>query len=259
MTFERFSFKPARIVEVKDENRKLKSFFLSPAPEPQPGQFFMVWVPGYEEIPISASGFAAGLLRISVSKEGYTSERMHALKKGDLILIRGPFGRGFNLEGDSFLLVGGGYGMAPLIFAGSKLKGKRLKFLIGAKTRDELAFVEEARALGETLVSTEDGSEGKRGLVTDLIGDGDYDWVLTCGPESMMVRVLEICREKGWRVQLCLERYMKCGFGLCGSCDLGNGLRVCVDGPVFFDHELENTDFGRARRDASGRRISLAS
>lgn len=253
--FADFGFRPARIVKVRDETPRVKSFLLSTdLPPPEPGQFYMVWVPGAEEIPLSASGYD-GLLRLTVSREGETSGRLHRLGEGDLLLLRGPFGRGFKLEGDSFLLVGGGYGVAPLIFAGSRLKGRKLRFLLGARNKDELLFVEEAGGLGEVLVSTEDGSAGEKGMVTDLMGEGRYDWVLTCGPEAMMVRVLEISRRRGWRVQLCLERFMKCGFGICGSCVLNPGLRVCTEGPVFFDWELEGTDFGRVRHDACGRRI----
>jgi dihydroorotate dehydrogenase electron transfer subunit len=257
--FEKFGFRPARIERVVEENRRVKSFYLhTDLPTPEPGQFYMVWLPGAEEIPIGASGYENRTLRLSVSREGETSGRMHRLEKGERLFLRGPFGRGFRLEGRSFLLVGGGYGMAPLIFAGRRLRKKRLRFLIGAKSRGELLFVEEARRLGEVLVCTEDGSEGRRGLVTEFLPRERFDWVLTCGPEAMMVKVLEFCRREGLRVQLCLERYMKCGLGLCGSCVLDPGLRVCVEGPVFEGEELEGTDFGRARRDASGRRETLA-
>ena len=255
--FERFGFRPATIEKVVRENRSVKSFYLrTDLPPPQPGQFCMVWLPGAEEIPISFSGYWNGIVRLSVARVGETTRKMHLLRKGQRLFLRGPFGRGFRLEGGSFLLVGGGYGMAPLIFAGHTLRKKKLKFIIGARTREELLFVKEARELGEVCISTEDGSEGERGLATDLLEreNGSYDWVLTCGPEPMMARVLEFCRKKGWRAQLCLERYMKCGFGLCGSCVLDPGLRVCVDGPVFEDGELEKTEFGRTGRDASGRR-----
>ncbi len=253
--FKEFGFSAARVEDRRVENERVVSLYLrTPLKPPKPGQFYMVWLPGAEEVPISASGYFNGLLRLSVSREGETSAKLQGLEPGQRIGIRGPYGRGFKLEGSKFLLVGGGYGMAPLIFAGHELKGKELTFLIGAKKRGELLFVDEARELGETLVATQDGSAGVKGLVTDLLGDGEYDWVLTCGPEPMMVKVLEHGRMKGWRVQLCLERYMKCGFGICGSCELGRGLRVCTDGPVFEDWELEGTDFGRVRRDPAGRK-----
>jgi dihydroorotate dehydrogenase electron transfer subunit len=258
--FDRFGFKPASIEKVVKENRLVKSFYLRvDLPPPQPGQFYMVWLPEAEEIPISASGYQNGILRLSISKVGETSAKMHLLQRGEKLFLRGPFGRGFKLEGHSFLLVGGGYGMAPLIFAAHVLRGRKLKFLVGAKTKEELLFVKEAGELGEVCISTEDGSEGEKGLVTDLLEKekGKFDWILTCGPEPMMAKVLELCQERGWEAQFCLERYMKCGFGLCGSCVLDPGLRVCVDGPVFERRELEKTEFGRTRRDASGRRESI--
>ena len=101
--FEKFGFRPARIERVVEENRRVRSFYLrTDLPSPEPGQFYMVWLPGAEEIPIGASGWEGGILRLSVSREGETSGKMHRLKKGERLFLRGPFGRGFRLEAVSY-------------------------------------------------------------------------------------------------------------------------------------------------------------
>jgi len=255
---------PARVERKVRETPTVTSLYLrSPLPrEPSPGQFVMVWLPGGEEVPMSVSGWKRGVLRISVAGVGETTRKLQGLEKGDYVGIKGPFGRGFQLGEGPHLLVGGGTGMAPLIFACHRLRGERVKVLVGAKTGSELLFVREAeRAGAEVEVATEDGTEGRRGLVTDLLEEELRErWtVLGCGPEGMLARVVRMALARGRRVQVSLERYMKCGFGICGSCVLDpKGLRVCTDGPVFEGRSLLGTDFGKLARDACGRKLPLA-
>ncbi|MEM3421444.1 MAG: dihydroorotate dehydrogenase electron transfer subunit [Candidatus Hadarchaeum sp.] len=265
--FERFGFLPARIKKTVDENSRVKSFYLEYTASrlPCPGQFFMVWLPGFEEVPMSVSDAGEGFIRISISNEGPTTAEFHRLNKGDRLFLRGPFGNGFFLKGRSFLLVGGGYGTAPLIFAAKAISssGGRCTFLFGARRGEELLFVAEARKMGiRSVVATEDGSEGCMGLVTDLMKSElkkrRYQAILTCGPERMMYEVVRQGVKLGIRVQASLERYMKCGFGVCGSCVLDPlGLRVCSDGPVFDGAILLKTDFGKRKREVSGARVNL--
>ncbi|MGC8816913.1 MAG: dihydroorotate dehydrogenase electron transfer subunit [Candidatus Hadarchaeum sp.] len=266
-SFGRFAFRPARIKRTVEENSRVKSFYLESKgmEPPRPGQFFMIWLPGFEEVPMSVSDAGAGYVRISVSNEGPTTAEFHRLDGGELIFLRGPFGNGFSLSGRSFLLVGGGYGAAPLIYAAKSITGAggRCTFLVGARNKEELLFVGEARGLGiRTTVATEDGSEGYRGLVTDLLKTElkkrSYQAVLTCGPEMMMYEVVRQAVKLRIRVQASLERFMKCGFGICGSCVLDPlGLRVCSDGPVFDGALLLKTDFGKRKRGASGAQVRL--
>ena len=110
------------------------------------------------------------------------------------------------------------------------------------------------------MISTDDGSKGYKGLASDLakeeIAKEKFDQVLTCGPEIMMKKLYDIC--KNIPFQASLERYMKCGFGICGQCCIGEGLRVCKEGPVFDGKTLKKIqDFGIYTRDASGRKIKL--
>jgi len=266
-SYEDFRFNPAEIKKIVSESPKVKSFYLKPAcPKiPQPGQFMMAWLPEWEEVPMSVSDFDPNNIRISVAKEGPTTSEFHKLKKGDTLFVRGPFGSHFLLDASSYLVVGGGYGAAPLIYATKLISksGGNSTYVIGAKTASELLFLEEARRVkAKIYVATEDGSAGHRGLVTDLVEEllknEHFDSILTCGPEQMTYEVVRQGVKRGIRVQASLERYMKCGFGICGSCVLDPvGLRVCVDGPVFDGTLLLKTEFGRQKRDVAGSRVMM--
>ena len=267
LSFDDLGFKPARIKKTTEESPKVKSFYLEHRGTglPRPGQFVMAWLPDHEEVPMSISDAGDGFIRISVAKEGPTTAEFHKLKSGDMLFLRGPFGNGFSIDGKSFLIVGGGYGTAPLIYAAKTISKshKRCAYLAGAKNRSELLLLNEARIMGvKVKVATDDGSAGHRGFVTDLIEpvlkDGNFDSILTCGPERMMYEVVKYGVKRGIKVQASLERYMKCGFGICGSCVLDLiGLRVCSDGPIFDGALLLKTEFGKRKRDASGARVTI--
>ena len=176
---------------------------------------------------------------------------------------RGPFGRGYSVAKESpVLLVCGGCGVAPLYFLAKEARKRKLEVwaAIGAKTASELAFEGRFEDLGcRVLVSTDDGSRGMKGLVTEAILDvlGEVKAIYGCGPEPMLKVLASLCRERGIPGQVSLERYMKCGFGVCGQCAL-DGKLVCLDGPVFSVGELEGVrDFGRVRRDAAGLEIAI--
>ena len=133
--------------------------------------------------------------------------------------------------------------------------------ILGAKNRKELFFEERLRNNGaKVYVSTDDGSAGQKGLASDLareiIRKNTFTSVLTCGPEQMMKTLLDFC--KNIPVQASIERYIKCGIGLCGQCCIGKGLRVCKEGPIFDGETLKQIeDFGRYRRDSAGRIVKL--
>ena len=126
----------------------------------------------------------------------------------------------------------------------------RVDVLIGAKTASEVLLLDRARkASNEVHVSTDDGSMGKKGTVVDMVQEHlevkRYDMVLGCGPERMLSALLKACDKASVECQLSLERYMKCGAGLCGSCVI-DGIRVCREGPVFSSAELRKMkEFGQ--------------
>ncbi|MFH1822030.1 MAG: dihydroorotate dehydrogenase electron transfer subunit [Methanobacteriota archaeon] len=267
LSFADLGFKPVKIKKISKESPKVKSFYLEHhgTEFPRPGQFVMAWLPSHEEVPMSISGAGDGFIRISVANEGPTSAGLHKLKSGGRLFLRGPYGNGFSIDEGPFLIVGGGYGTAPLIYAAKSISEsrERFTFIVGAKKKSELLFLNEARKLGVKVeAATDDGSAGHHGFVTDLVElllkEKKFKTILTCGPERMMYEVVKHGVKRGIRVQASLERYMKCGFGICGSCVLDPiGLRVCSDGPVFDGALLLKTEFGKRKRDASGARVTI--
>jgi len=229
--------RPARIAEVIAESAKVKTFVLEASLEAEPGQFVMIWLPGVNEKPFSLVD--ADPLTLTVARVGPFTSEMHRLRAGDKLWFRGPLGRGFEMVGENLLLVGGGYGVAPLAFLARRAReaGCEVTAVIGVQTRDDLVFESRFAALGcRVVVATEDGSAGVRGLAPyvadDLLSQGYFDAVYACGPEAMLDRLAEICMVRGIPCQLSKESYMRCGLGVCGSCQR-DGLLVCRDGPVF--------------------------
>lgn len=255
-----------KVERVEEETPTIKTLYLKSdemTSKAQPGQFLMVWVIGVDEIPIAISGVKDAEFGLTVARVGEATSRLHRLERGSPIGIRGPYGRGFDCSGKRLLMVGGGYGMAPLAFCAERAieDGKRVTVLIGAKTARELLFLKRLEKAGaEVLASTDDGSTGRRGPVTELLREllreQKFDQVLTCGPEPMMKKTLNITEKVGVPLQACLERMMKCAVGLCGSCCVGP-YRVCADGPVFSDKELRKLEgeFGSFKRDECGKKV----
>lgn len=260
-----------RILDVKTESPTVKTFTFKDkiCAKAVPGQFIMLWIPGVDEIPLSISGIHEDAVSVTVAKVGEATEALHMRGKNDIIGLRGPFGRGFTLKKGNVLLVGGGTGLAPLRFLTQKLLETEaaITFLMGAKTRVELLFLEEMEELltkyeGRFLASTEDGTHGVKGVVTDLLeeilSNARFEIAYACGPEPMLVEVFNKAQEHRVPLEVSLERLMRCAIGICGSCVLGK-YRVCRDGPVFSLEQLREmkNEFGKFKRDFSGRRTEL--
>jgi len=251
----------AKITEAKTENKNVKTFMFEYPKKMISGQFFMIWIPGLDEIPMSVSYINKDVKGITFRKVGEATNALFDLGKGDKIGIRGPYGNGFKIKGKQILFVGGGTGVAMLAPAVEEAVINNISstIIIGAKKSSELFFEERFEKCGaEIHISTDDGSKGYKGFATDLADellDGEeFTSILTCGPEIMMKSLLDKCRNISF--QASLERYMKCGVGLCSQCCIGEGLRVCIEGPVFDGKTLRNIeDFGVYKRDATGRKI----
>ena len=227
----------ARIVEKTRENPRTVSLVLDRSLDARPGQFAMLWLPGMDEKPFSIA--AASPLMFTVSRVGPFSEALQALAPGDLLWVRGPFGTGWSVDAASALLVGGGYGAAPLAFLAAALRGAgaHVEAALGARTADDLLFAGRFAALGMPVhCATEDGSAGARGKITDivlpLVQSGRFGRLCACGPEGMLENLDALCARAGLPAELSWEAYMRCGIGMCGSCEHGGRL-VCMDGPVF--------------------------
>lgn len=211
-----------------------------------PGQFVMVWLPGCGEKPFSiASMRPLGLLVVDV---GACSHAIHQLSIGDPIWIKGPLGHGFALEGESLLLVGGGYGSAPLLPLAQEAltSGKRVNVCLGAQSEQGLLLIDDFGEIGcDVACSTEDGSSGYRGLVTSIVEqaiiNNEVDTLYACGPVGMLSALADLCKTHLVNYQLSWEAHMRCGMGLCGSCEvrpeqdphLPIGWLACFDGPVY--------------------------
>lgn len=253
-----------RIKRVVLENRYVKSVFLPFSKGIDPGQFLMITIPGVDEIPMSVSRISKNEVSITFKRVGDATNELFKKSKGEILGVRGPIGKGFSIYGDKILFVAGGTGIAALSAAIEKAGalGKSVKIILGAKTKDDLFFVNRLRKCGDLMITTDDGSAGRKGLASDLakemIDKEDFDLIITCGPEIMMKKILDICLDRSIDFQASIERYIKCGLGLCGQCCIGEGLRVCKEGPVFSGDVLKDCkDFGKYLRDAAGRRVYL--
>ena len=228
-----------------------------------PGQFAMVWIPGINELPMSVMiSKEPGKAAFTVRKHGPASTGLFNIKEGQQIGIRGPYGNSFDLKEGKLLLVGGGTGLVPMMRLLSFVKPTDdVTVLIGAKSKDEVFFEDFANSMLEknphkVLVSTDDGSYGEKGFVTDLVekmvSESHFDGVYVCGPEIMMYKTVQSAHSRGMFVQASLERMMKCGVGICGSCCVGEDL-VCRDGTVFDgEHLSSNKEFGHFYRNKAG-------
>ncbi len=263
------TMRATRIEEAVTEAEDITTLYFrdGEAAKASPGQYLMAWVPGFEEVPMSLSGINRnGLSSITVRNVGEATGALCSLDEGDRIGLRGPFGRGFTVEGRETLLVGGGLGTAPLTILVDDMLAKGISptFVTGARGEGQLLFRERLEEqLGEGLIiATDDGSCGFRGFASEcaknLLDEGGFDSVYTCGPELMMASVFEEAERRGLPVQASLERYIKCAVGLCGSCAIGP-YRVCKDGPVFDSDMLRAVrgEFGRRRMDPTGRMVPV--
>jgi dihydroorotate dehydrogenase electron transfer subunit len=229
------------------------------APQLVPGQFVHVKVPALEKSalrrPFSVFNAEDGKVYILYKTVGRGTAALNAANVGETLEIIGPLGHGFPVKCDgAALLVGGGYGVAPLYFLAKRLissgwKG-RLAVFVGGRTKTDLLAVEEFRSLGVELhLATNDGSEGVKGLVTDPLDDeiikireagGKFE-LFACGPDPMLKAVALRAtgtRSKGW---ISMDRHMICGVGACYACiqkTVRGNSRCCIEGPVFAAEDL---------------------
>lgn len=251
------------VAENRAETASTRTMRFRGSMDARPGQFVMVWVPGVDEFPMSLSYMGEGF-GITYQVVGEGTRALARVAEGGLIGVRGPFGRGFELNGDRMLVVAGGAGIAPTapLVESAAGKGASVDLVLGARSAGELVFERRCADAGAAVhVSTDDGSRGRRGLATELaaelVAKGRYDQVYACGPERMLVGVVALCREKGLPLQASVERIMKCGIGVCDSCAI-DGKHVCTDGPVFDLAELGRlSELGRTRLDRSGRKVGI--
>ena len=248
--------KDFKLIEKQDYGRSVLLRLQSDTalPDIQPGQFVQVRVDGspstYLRRPISIHDVDCEQNEITllVQQVGEGTRHLAQAKVGDLINMVLPLGNGFSVpeKGERCLLVGGGIGIAPLYCFAKVLnqKGIRPTLLLGGKTESDLIRLEAYKQLGETFVTTEDGSLGEKGFVTmhSVWQINSFDKIYVCGPKPMMKAVAKLAAEKGVCCEVSLENLMACGLGACLCCveDTVNGhVCVCKEGPVFNTRRLK--------------------
>jgi dihydroorotate dehydrogenase electron transfer subunit len=255
----------SEILSVVDEAFNIRTITFSYPCNMIPGQFFMVWIPGIDEIPMSVSIIEKDIKGITFRDVGDATHELFQMKKGDKIGIRGPYGNGFSISGEQVLIIGGGTGIAmiaPMVETCLQ-NNMKVDVVFGAKSKNELFFINRIQKTEATThIATDDGSEGFHGFASEcvktIIKQKKIDYMFSCGPELMMKALLQICNDHDISYEASLERYMKCAVGICGQCCIGEGLRVCVEGPVFNKKYLEQIDdFGHFTRNASGTKIKI--
>lgn len=262
-------FGQPQMIEIKriiDENEFVKTFVLDVSLGAKPGQFVNVWIPGVDEKPLSVAMDDGKELLITFFAVGEATKELFKLQVGDKVGVRGPYGTHYGWEkGDTLALVAGGYGAAPMYFvANEAVKDDcNIHFILGARSENLLLYVDRIEKLPNTTlhVATDDGSKGEKGyntvLLENLLENEKVDRVFACGPEIMENRVKQICDEKSVAGWISVERFMKCGFGVCGHCCMDDtGDRVCKEGPVMSTELLSKIpEFGKYHRDKVGRKV----
>ena len=255
---------PFLVESIRQETHDIVTLHLSPQDNSgvtyQPGQFNMIYLFGQGEVPISVSGGSDGLLVHTVRNVGTVTAKIAGLDKGNIIGIRGPYGRGWPMEearGKDVIIAAGGIGLAPLrpvihaVLADREKYGK-VVLLYGTRTPDDILFQDElhewlARFDVDVIISVDrslPGWHGHVGVIPDFIAGADFDpgncIAMVCGPEIMMnftIKALQARKVQNTDIHVSMERNMKCAIGQCGHCQYGPFF-ICKDGPVFPYPEL---------------------
>lgn len=223
-------------------------------PDMLPGQFVEVRIDDSPStmlrrpISINYVDRDANELWLLVALVGDGTRRLGSLSAGDTLNCVLPLGNGFtmaNRPDERILLVGGGVGVAPLLYFGERLKamGAVPTFLLGARSASDLLMLDRFQAIGKVAVTTEDGSMGEKGFVTNhsLLQQATFDRISTCGPKPMMVAVARYAAQANIPCEASLENLMACGLGACLCCvekTVDGNLCVCTEGPVFDTRRL---------------------
>jgi len=245
----------------------------------QPGHFVTMAMGGEESSMVLRRAFAihqvtsrgvyGGTLDVAIAVQGRGTKWLSERRRHDIVNLVGPLGRPFTLpkQGVSCVLVGGGYGSAPLFLLAQTLRerGCRVDIIVGAATEDKLFGVLDLKRLASGLtITTDDGSSGVRGRVTDVLDDvmdrAGADVVYACGPMPMLAEVARISTKRRVFSQCAVEEAMACGIGVCMTCVLpvvgDDGVtrmvRSCVDGPVFRGDRVRWQEINTIPADAFG-------
>ncbi|MCF7921959.1 MAG: dihydroorotate dehydrogenase electron transfer subunit [Candidatus Marinimicrobia bacterium] len=251
------------IAAIREENSSLRTFTFNGQLNAEPGQFVMLTIFSQGEKPFSILDVDAHSFQMTIKNIGPFTSRIFKMKIGDLVSVRGPYGQSFSRKTGHVLMVGGGYATPPLRFLAKKLQEagvQRLVSINGARTAPDLLYVDDFEILcHESYIATDDGSRGTKGTSVDVMENilrkETFDQIYISGPEKMMKAAVAVAKKHQLPYEVNLERYMKCGVGICGSCVMDpTGLILCIEGPIV-DHETLDglDDFGVSHRGKTGR------
>ena len=227
-------YKKVKIEDKLDVSCDLKVFRTNYSINSKPGQFVFAWIPEVGEKPFSVMD--DNPLTLGILDRGEFTQYLNSLQKGDYFYVRGPYGKGANVpQKSNVVLVGGGCGIAGLYLLAKRFsRESNVLTLLAAKDKEHITYLDEFEKYGQVKVSTEDGSLGKKGIVTDLISNlrgGSY--FFNCGPEAMVESAIEIesrFTNKN-KIYSSVDYMTRCGVGICGSCANEKGKRTCIEGP----------------------------
>ncbi len=219
--------------------------------EPEPAQFIMIWIPGVDYLPMSVARYlGGGVIEVFFNVRGEGTKAL-SMSEGRVVGIVGPLGRGLRLDSRlKYLLIAGGSGLAPIVRVAEVLKGLGAEFRavwgtrLGVDVGDVPRYFREA-VNHELIVCSEDCSVGECGKASEVAvrvaeGLGNGFEVIAAGPKQMLASLTNSFKALGIDPVLITEAMVKCGIGLCGECLIGNGLRLCRDGPAFRSSEIIN-------------------
>ena len=219
----------------------------------QPGQFVHVKKPDSvnflrRPFSIADADRENGTITLIYRIVGKGTAEYAAMKVGEAFSILGPIGNGFALKDGRPLLIGGGVGIAPLIYLSRQLKDKKPILLIGGKNKDEVFWEKYLQEFADKIyITTDDGSVGFKGftvqLLPQILAENNIEHIYTCGPNIMMKGVAKLAHEHDIDCQVSLEKRMACGIGVCLGCTFegkltGKRRKVCTEGPVFASKEV---------------------
>lgn len=255
-----------RVKKIKQETPLVRSYVFDFPLRAQPGQFVFLWLPGVEEKPISIAFDDGKSYTLAIAAVGPTTNELLEVKVGDYLGVRGPYGTHYTWKpGERIAMLAGGYGAGPLFFASIAASKQKCKvdFFMGARSSEHLLFADKIKKLKNVryLPSTNDGSAGFKGFnvqnwEAEMKNGVKYKHVFTCGPEMMMKSISDIAWKKKIDAQVSVERYMKCGFGICGNCCVDDsGVPSCQKGTVMNNKDVRQIkEFGVYHRDSLGRK-----
>ncbi|MCG2720023.1 MAG: dihydroorotate dehydrogenase [Nanoarchaeota archaeon] len=229
-------YRKVRVENIINPNCDFKVIKTNQQIQAGPGQFVFAWIPGIGEKPFSIMD--DNPLTLGILERGEFTRSINSLGKGDSFYVRGPYGQSTDIpEGSNVVLVGGGCGIAGVYLHAKELsKRANITSLLAAKDSDHLPYLKEFEKYGEVKVATENGSLGRKGLVTGLfdntyINSGTY--FFNCGPKAMVDAVLplELKVSTPDKIYSSVDYMTRCGVGICGSCADEKGRRTCIEGP----------------------------